>query len=260
MADDYTLGNLQRLSDADFKVADNEPDVRGWAVVSSDGRTIGEVDDLIVDTTAMKVRFLEVDPDDDAIGNGTDPIYIPIASADLDNAEERIVVHGDSAAIRGLAPSALASQFSQRTNPSGATGAGSQRMTRAEEEVRIGKHAVEGGEVRVGKHVETEHIRKQVDVVREQVHIERRPVSDARAAAEIGGSEAELRVPLIEEEVVVEKRPVIKEELVISKEQIHETRPVDVEVRKEQFDIEDDRSTAVGDVTASERASRKGDR
>ena len=41
MADDFTLGSLRRLSDADFKVADNEPDVRGWTVVSRDGRTRG---------------------------------------------------------------------------------------------------------------------------------------------------------------------------------------------------------------------------
>jgi len=260
MADDFTLGNLRRLSDADLKVADNEPDVRGWAVVSSDGRTIGEVDDLIVDTTAMKVRFLEVDPDDDVIDNGSDPIYIPIASADLDNSDERVVVRGDSAAIRGLVPSDFASHLSASTNTSGGKGAAAQRMTRAEEEVRIGKRAVEGGEVRVGKHVETEHVREQVDVMREQVHIERRPVTDARAGAEISASENELRVPIVEEELVVEKRPVVKEELVISKEQVHETRPVDVEVRKEQFDIKDDRSSAVRDVAAGERTSRKGDR
>jgi len=166
MADDFTLGSLRRLSDADFKVADNEPDVRGWTVVSRDGRTRGGA---------------------------------------------------------------------------------------------IGKRAVEGGEVRVGEHVETEYVRDQVDVTREQVHIERRPVSDARGAAEIGAATGEIRVPIVEEEVVVEKRPVVKEELVISKEQVHETRPVDVEVRKEQFDITDDRN-AVRDRSADERTARKGDR
>ena len=269
MADDYTLGNLRRLSDADFKVADNEPDVRGWTVVSRDGRTIGEVDDLIVDTSAMKVRFLEVDPDEDVAGNGVEPIYIPIASADVDNNEERIVVSGDAAAVRGLVPSDFATHFSARTNTSRDSGADAQRLTRgeeaqrltrAEEEVRIGKRTVEGGEVRVGKHVDTEHIREQVEVTREQVHIERRPVTDARGAADIGASAGELRVPIVEEEVVVEKRPVVKEELVISKEQVHETRPVDVEVRKEQFDIQDDRANTVRDGSTSERTVRKGDR
>jgi uncharacterized protein (TIGR02271 family) len=272
MADDFTLGNLRRLSDADFTVADNEPDVRGWTVVSRDGRTIGEVDDLIVDTAAMKVRFLEVDPDEDVAGNGTEPIYIPIANADVDNNEERLVLRGDAAAVRGLVPSDFASHFSASTNTSTQASRGDrggaqrltrteeeQRLTRAEEEVRIGKRAVEGGEVRVGKHVETEHVRDQVDVTREQVHIDRRPVTDARGAAEIGAATDEIRVPIVEEEVVVEKRPVVKEELVISKEQVHETRPVDVEVRKEQFDIEDDRNAA-RDRSADERIARKGDR
>ena len=84
-------------------------------------------------------------------------------------------------------------------------------------------------------------------------------MTDARGAAEIGASTNEIRVPIVEEEVVVEKRPVVKEELVISKEQVHETRPVDVEVRKEQFDIKDDRN-AVRDRSADERRARKGDR
>ena len=134
MADDFTLGNLRRLSDADFKVADNEPDVRGWTVVSRDGRTIGEVDDLIVDTAAMKVRFLEVDPEEDMAGNGTDPIYIPIASADVDDTDERVVLRGDAAAVRGLVPSDFASQFSASTNTSTQAsrggGDGAQRLTR----------------------------------------------------------------------------------------------------------------------------------
>ena len=262
MADDFTLGNLRRLSDADLKVADNEPDVRGWAVVSRDGRTIGEVDDLIVDPAAMKVRYLEMDPDEDVFGNGAEPIYIPIASADVDSTGERVIVEGDAAAVRGLVPSDFASQFSASTNTrshASRGGDGAQRLTRAEEEVRIGKRAVEGGEVRVGKHVETEHVRDQVDVTREQIHIDRRPVTDARGAAEIGASTNEIRVPIVEEEVMVEKRPVVKEELVISKEQVHETRPVDVEVRKEQFDIKDDRN-AVRDRSADERTTRKGDR
>ena len=73
-------------------------------------------------------------------------------------------------------------------------------------------------------------------MTRDQVHIERRPVTDARSA-EIRASEGELRVPIVEEEVVIEKRPVVKEELIVSKEQVQETRPVDVEIRKEEFDV-----------------------
>jgi photosynthetic reaction center H subunit len=37
----------------DYKVADGEPDIRGWSVRTADGRVAGKVDDLIVDTQAM---------------------------------------------------------------------------------------------------------------------------------------------------------------------------------------------------------------
>src|SRR5688572_4109834 len=48
----------------DFRVAGDTPDPRGWEVVASDGRRIGEVDELLVDTSAMKVRYLDVGVDD----------------------------------------------------------------------------------------------------------------------------------------------------------------------------------------------------
>ena len=41
----------------DFKVADGDPDVRGWDVVASDGQKVGHVEDLLVDPGAMKVRY-----------------------------------------------------------------------------------------------------------------------------------------------------------------------------------------------------------
>lgn len=43
-----------------YRIAAGDPDVRGWQVLGADGRTIGEVDDLLVDTRALKVRYLEV--------------------------------------------------------------------------------------------------------------------------------------------------------------------------------------------------------
>jgi PRC-barrel domain len=42
------------------KVASGDPDVRGWPVVAGDGRTVGRVDGLLVDTAAMRVRYLDV--------------------------------------------------------------------------------------------------------------------------------------------------------------------------------------------------------
>jgi photosynthetic reaction center H subunit len=58
-AGDSQLGRLGEMSD--YKVADYHEDVRGWDVVTSDERKIGEVKDLVADTVAMKVRYLDVE-------------------------------------------------------------------------------------------------------------------------------------------------------------------------------------------------------
>jgi PRC-barrel domain protein len=43
-----------------YRIAESDPDVRGWDVLAADGRKIGEVDDLLVDMHALKARYLEV--------------------------------------------------------------------------------------------------------------------------------------------------------------------------------------------------------
>lgn len=247
MRDDLTSDNLQRLSEGDFQIADGEPDPRGWTVRSSDGRDLGEIDDLIVDPTAMKVRYFEVDPSGDWASAGDDSkVFIPAADVDIRTNEEQIIVRdADVSRMRTAAPVALRDRGMRSGEETIATPAhanrsdSSQRLTRAEEEVRVGTRPVQAGEVRVGKHVETERVEQEVPVMRERVHIERRPVTDANAPAEIRASEHEIRVPITEEEVVVEKRAVVKEELVVSKEQVQETEHVSTDVRREEFDVQD---------------------
>jgi|GEM_PF-2491528 len=53
-----TLVPLGRLRN--YHVAPGDPDVRGWLVLGADGRRIGEVDDLLVDTEALRARYLDV--------------------------------------------------------------------------------------------------------------------------------------------------------------------------------------------------------
>jgi hypothetical protein len=53
----------------DYKVASDDPDVRGWKVLGRDNRKIGEVHDLLVDTAALRVRYLDVELDRDLLGS-----------------------------------------------------------------------------------------------------------------------------------------------------------------------------------------------
>ncbi len=69
---------------SDYEVADHHPDVRGWDVVASDDRKIGDVKDLIADTTAMKVRYLDVELDSDFRRSDDESrVLVPIEHARL---------------------------------------------------------------------------------------------------------------------------------------------------------------------------------
>src|SRR5262249_43321200 len=103
-----------------------------------------------------------------------------------------------------------------RTNPAvagaGAAAApGEQKGEGREEELRATKTPVEKGEVRVRKEVVTEQQTVDVPVEREEVVIERRPARRKSGGA-VGGAE-EIRVPVHEEQVRVEKDAVAKEEV-----------------------------------------------
>jgi sporulation protein YlmC with PRC-barrel domain len=80
-------GMLAHLGDLnDYMIGEAEPDVRGWDVMLGDGRRIGKVDDLIVDTDTLKVKYLEVKVDDGVLGNDKDTyVLVPIGAAKVDD-------------------------------------------------------------------------------------------------------------------------------------------------------------------------------
>jgi len=85
--------------------------------------------------------------------------------------------------------------------------------------------------------VRTDRERIEVPVRREEVSVERVPVSGEATEAQIG--EDEVVVPVTEEEVVVDKRAVAKEEVRVRKDAVHDTEVVEEDVRREEVDVED---------------------
>ncbi len=114
----------------------------------------------------------------------------------------------------------------------------SQRLTLAEEQLDVGKRQVKAGEVDVRKTVETEHVQEQVPLVREEVSVERRPLSAEEGANAAIGDDAEIRIPVMREEAVVGKRAVAREEIIIRKQPRTEMRNVEADVRRERLDVE----------------------
>jgi uncharacterized protein (TIGR02271 family) len=231
--------NLKPISELhNFSVEPGDPDPRGWNVVGTEGRRYGVVRDLVVDTSAMKVRHLVVDMDGDGAVNptGSDSVLLDVNDVELRGDSRQVLAR--SIATGRAYQSAASAMDRDTTRSSGRDTSSEHRtLTRAEEELEIGKREVSRGEARVGKHVETEHVSTPVTRRREEVVVERRPVHEG-ARADASMSEDEVRIPLMEEEVVVEKRPVVKEELVVGKRTVEERDTVETEVRREEFDID----------------------
>ena len=119
-------------------------------------------------------------------------------------------------------------------------------MTRSEERLKVGTERVETGRVRLRKYVVTENQTVTVPVEREEVRLEREPITDANAGAAYDGpaiSEEEHEVVLSEERPVVEKEAVPVERVRLDTETVTENRQVSEEVRKEQIDLDGDTDT-----------------
>jgi uncharacterized protein (TIGR02271 family) len=117
-------------------------------------------------------------------------------------------------------------------------------VQRSEEELLVGRREREAGAMRVRKRVRTETEHLEVPKKRVEVTVERVPVDEDQPGVEgITATphieEEEIVVPVVEEEIVVEKRPVVKEEIRIRKRVVEDVEVVEEDVRKEEVEIDD---------------------
>jgi len=129
-------------------------------------------------------------------------------------------------------------------------------ITRSEEHLRVGTEKVEAGRARLRKYVVTEQQSVQVPVSREEVRLEREPITDAnRGEALAGGTitEEEHEVVLHAERPVVATEAVPVERVRLGTETITDEETVTGEVRKEQVELDD--STVAGTGVGTERRS-----
>jgi uncharacterized protein (TIGR02271 family) len=247
---------------------------RGRNAVDSDGDKIGTIDEIYMDTETGKPEWLAVKTG--LLGSKVS--FIPIAEASDAGGDVRVPY--DKQQVKD-APNAEADgelsqeeeaglyrhyglDYSETRSDSGLPeGQGREpvgrdtsgpttddAMTRSEEELRVGTTQRERGRARLRKYVVTEQVQQTVPVQREEVRIEREPITDANVDQATSGpeiSEEEHEVTLHEEEVVTEKRAVPKERVRMSKDAVTEERTVSEEVRKEQIETDSgDARTAKG--------------
>ena len=244
--------------------------VRGATVCDRDGDKIGTVDELYFDDATGRPEWMTVKtglfgmrttfvPVEGAQPQG-DELRVPYEKDrvkdapnidpdhDLTQAEEQELyayyglAYGEQRSSSGL-PEGQAQRTPEGRDVSGPTT--DEAMTRSEEELRVGTTRREAGRARLRKYVVTEEETVTVPVQREEVRVEREPITDANVDDALDGpaiSEEEHEVVLHEDEPVVETRAVPKERVRMDKDTVTEQETVTEQVRKERIDVDGDQS------------------
>jgi uncharacterized protein (TIGR02271 family) len=233
---------------------------RGREVVDANGSKIGSLEEIYLDTDSGQPEWATVNTG----MFGLKQSFIPLAEAEP--ARGKVVVPYSKDQIKdapsidpdgeltaeeeaGLythygvayAPEGAGDQAAEGYDTSGPTT--DDAMTRSEEELRVGTAQRERGRARLRKYVVTEEVQQTVPVRREEVRVEREPVTDDNVDKALDGpeiSEEEHEVVLHEEEVVAEKRAVPKERVRLTKDAITDEETVSEQVRKEQVEVDQD--------------------
>jgi hypothetical protein len=174
---------LSRLTS--FRMADGEPDIRGWPVVASQGgASLGRVVELLVDPSTSEIAavLVAVPQSDSAQGGGRS--VLPLEHVHIDDRQHRLLA--DPAALAGYADSGA--------SPNAATGAAGGTMSGAD-------------------------------------------LSRATTTRDANGDEV-IRVPVVEERLIVEKRPVVTEMLVIRKRAVQTNQVVEADLRRERVEVD----------------------
>ena len=241
---------------------------RGRNLVGSDGDKIGTIDEIYIDN--------ETDRPEWALVNtglfGTKSNFVPLSGAQPSGDDVRVQVTKDQVKdAPGVDPDGDLSPEEEETlyrhygldfssyGTVGDVDTGTatvghdtsgpetdEAMTRSEEELAVGTRSQEAGRARLRKHVVTENVQQTVPVQREEVRIEREPITDANVEQATSGpaiSDEEHEVVLHEEEVVTEKRAVPKERVRLDTDTVTEDQQVSEDVRKEQIEVDGDIDT-----------------
>src|SRR4051812_16944034 len=246
---------------------------RGQTMVDNDGDKIGTIDEIYLDAETNEPEWAVVStglfgnkqsfvPLGDASASG-DGVRVPFEKATVKDApridpDGRLSQEGERELYRhygrdyaessspggsGVQDDHAGLLDGERGGPGRDTSGPNtdDAITRSEEELRVGPPERETGRVRLKKYVVEDEVTQTVPVRREEVGVEREPITDANRDAALDGpdiSEEEHEVVLRAEEPVVEKRTVPQERVRLDKDVHTEARGVSDTVRKERIDVD----------------------
>jgi uncharacterized protein (TIGR02271 family) len=256
----------------------NVTEWRGQELLGNDGEKIGKIEEIYLDTETDQpewalvktglfggkgtfVPLAQANPSGDGVQVPFDKAHVKDApnidpDGQLSQSEEQTLYqhygldYGESQSGSGLPEGDAGYADADRSgDASGTVGHDTSgpttdnAMTRSEEELRVGTAQRETGRARLRKYVVTENVEKTVPVRREEVRVEREPITDANVGDAKDGpaiSEEEHEVTLHAEEAVVDKQVVPKERVRLDKDVVEEEHQVSESVAKEQIEVDGD--------------------
>jgi len=232
---------------------------RGEELVDRDGDKVGKIEEIYLDADTDQPEWALVStglfgskqtfiPIREASRSG-DALQVPFESSLIKDApkmdadgqlsqdeEEQLYRH------YGMSYGESRSESGNDTSGPGTDDA----MTRSEEELRVGTTQRETGRARLRKHVVSEQVQTTIPVEREEVRVEKEPITDGNRDDALSGgdlTEEEHEVALRSEEAVVDKQVVPKERVRLDKDVVTEERQVTEDVRREEVEVEGDDRT-----------------
>lgn len=154
-------------------------------------------------------------------------------------AQRRVFLRGTAAQLLDKATTGGSGEVKSAR---GAESANEVRVPVAEERLSVEKRQAELGAVELRKTVTTEEQTIPVELMREEVRVERRDIADrpvSAADAEHLFEGGTIRVPVRGEEAVVTKEAVVTGEVVVNKTERTERQEVVETIRKEQVEVDE---------------------
>jgi uncharacterized protein (TIGR02271 family) len=251
--------DLATMDSMPYDLAENEADVRGYDVYDDSEQKIGTIENLIGSPSQERAYSAVVNA-----GSWLNDrrVVVPTGQLGVDQIKRRVYVPFSREEFQGApayeAGSADYNRYSSYWSGLGAGGAqrgtdlqttrseGREiRVPEVEETAEVHKRMRQTGWVQLRRRVETETKQISTPVTRTEVGVERHDLAPGEAVAVDPNAttlrEGEtIRMPIMEEEVVVEKTPRVTGEVVVRTRTETEQDERDVTLRKERVEVDED--------------------
>jgi len=270
---------------------DNVQQLVGGTLIDSTGDRVGKIEDIYLDRDTRQPEWALVNtgmfgskqtfvPLATATTTGGDTLQVTFekarikdaprvdADGELSESDERTLYdyyglnYGDSQSDTTMAEGGQATAgtgTAGRTDTEGTAGRDTSgpttddAMTRSEERMRVQKVRRPSELVRLRKYITTQNVTESVPVQREDVRIEREPITDANVDRAMSGpelSEEEHEVTLTQETAVADTEVVPVERVRVDKTVTTDQEEVSAELREEHIEVERGEGKGKGETIA----------